>query len=506
VTIMRVALINPPMPERTYPGKAMGLDYLATPLLEDNFTVEIFDLDVLGKISIENILKVFRPQVVGITNLSLQNDLANQLARSVKQFDKSIIVVKGGFHELFGFGTTLEYHHDYVDYVVVGEGEKTFLEFIRSAARGTLLQDREDIPGLAYYDGSIKYTGKRQSMVGPDLDIYTPSRLCHYTTYDYDVFGKRKTAQILTVRGCKDACNFCTESRFSRIERSRSLDSIYGELQELSGEGYEAIYFDDSTFTRNQTRTIDICNMMKTYFPQLVWGCNTRVDCLTPDLISLMYQSGCVYMFTGLESAVPDVLVGLNKTQNPKVYLSKAEEVYRTLHENKLTSSVFLIFGAPRKIVSSGKVIYELESFDDIKTSLDFVFNRLKPYYLSMNVLRLLPGVPFSIGEKFRILWPGEKVIHAGYYDNAWYSHMKMTDLRTKHDVYLAFEARSSIVPPNMTPHYCYRILEYAVQQINKSNGENGHRCKLVVDKEFEDKYLTCHHGKYDLAPFESMN
>lgn len=503
---MNILLINPPLQERTYPGKAMGLDYLAKELIDNGYYVDILDLDVLGIDDFSPRLQKYKPNIVGITNLSIQNDIANDIAKKIKEYSSSILVVKGGFHELYGYEYTLEHHKECVDYVVVGEGEKSFLELISNFKRGYLQSERQNILGLAYYDYEnmrVHYTGKRQLISADELNELIPRRLNYYDTYSFEVLEGKKTAQVMGVRGCANFCNFCTESKTGATERKRSIDSIYAELTELSNDGYEAVYFDDSTFTRDRERVLKICKMFKDNFPDMVWGCNTRDDCLDEDLITVMEKSNCVYMFTGFESAVPEVLSGLNKTQNIDYYLVNAEKIYRRLHNSKIKSSVFLIFGSAKKNKITNQ--YEPETFDDVKESINFSLHNLKPLYLSMNILRLLPGVPFSEKNIFSSIRPEGEVIHAGYYDKKWYEINNKQDIRTTHHIYRAFEAKGSVVPPYMTPEYCYKILEYVVDSVNSMNNKNHYKCKIVVDNKFEDAYLFFKNGTYKLAPFNEI-
>ncbi len=379
------------------------------------------------------------------------------------------------------------------------------MELVRSIEMGSLARDRSRILGLAYFDDRVMFNGKRPLLNETELNNCIPSRLIFHTSYNFDIFDGRKTAQVMTSRGCMDTCFFCTESRLSRVDRKRSPESIYTELQELAGDGYEAIYFDDSTFTRDQRRTMSICNMFEESFPEFVWGCNTRVDCLNNELISMMGNSRCVYMFTGVESTVPEVLLGMNKTQNPEKYVLDAENVYARLYSSSIWSSVFLLFGAPRRTRTSNGVTYSPETFQDVKKSIDISLYRLKPRYLSMNVLRLLPGAPYSISEKFRCLWPDGTDVHAGYYDRMWYDQEAKMDLRATHHIYRAFESTRCIVPQYMTPDYCYDILRYTVDAINAINNKNHYQCKIVVARQFEECYLAYKEGKYMLAPLSEM-
>ena len=234
------------------------------------------------------------------------------------------------------------------------------------------------------------------------------------------------------------------------------------------------------------------------------WGCNTRVDAVDEKLLYIMKDSGCVYMFCGVESGVPEVLLGMNKTRDPKNYLLSAKHVYKTMSEAGLPSSVFLIFGAAKRVIKDDKPIFIPDDLEDAKKSIEFAIS-LEPNYLSMNVLRLLPGVPFSCSEKFASIRPNGEIVHGGHYDEKWYESKYLKDLRSKHEIYRAFEGRGSVNPPHMTPEVCYKILEFAVKEVNKAK-EKGLNIKIVTDPSFSEKYLEIKDGKYVLAPFEKID
>ena len=193
---MRILLVIPPLPERTYPGKAMGPDYLAKALLAHGRHVEIFDLDVLGKESLLSGIRDYIPHIVGITNMSIQNDIANDIARDVKEcaeeLGQAILVIKGGFHELFGHKHTISLHHDYVDYVVVGEGEGTVVRLADAYESGSLQTQRKNLKGLAYYeDNEPHFTGEPIPLSQEDLGELLPS-ITDPMTFMFSVARKQR--------------------------------------------------------------------------------------------------------------------------------------------------------------------------------------------------------------------------------------------------------------------------------------------------------------------------
>lgn len=309
--------------------------------------------------------------------------------------------------------------------------------------------------------------------------------------YDFDpIFRDKKTgkllktAQLYTQIGCGNVCYFCFESErpaeetlqkryMSRgypqaeAERmsSRSLASVQREIETLLAEGYEAFYFDDSTFTENKQRALEFIAMMKEFHDThgIVWGMNTRIDTLDDDIIdALANDTGIVYQFSGVESLVPEVIEGIGKVQataNPdyaetmypegktgQAYVDRTKEVYRKLRERGMTDSVFLIFGCPKRIPiepgepveEEAQVIFEpfrdedgrplIKDFtgqevgklvgnkvilgryykilpatiDDDKRSIRETIWELQPDYLAFNVLRFIPDSKFATAPDYK--------------------------------------------------------------------------------------------------------
>jgi radical SAM superfamily enzyme YgiQ (UPF0313 family) len=496
----KILLVNPYLLERTYQGKAMGLDYLATQLLNLSFECKIFDFEI--HTDFENVLKKYSPDIVGITSLSIQNDIANNIAKKVKEISEDIIVIKGGPHETFSYKYTQTFHHEYVDFSIIGEGEETIKDLCTSISNGTIESDKFKIKGISFYhNNKIVFTGHRD--IALNIDNYIPTRLNFDASYNFDVFKFEKTAQVMTSRGCYSNCFFCTESSLSKFERHRSIESVEHELKLLKKEKYKAIYFDDSTFTRNRERTIEICNILRKY--GFIWGCNTRVDCLDEQLIRLMKESGCVYCFCGIESATKEVLRGLNKTTSPKEYLADAENVYRWFRKYNLPVSVFLILGSAKLVNDIGtRRKYIHETIDDFKKSVTFAINRLNPDFLSLSVLRLLPGTPFASFDKFSFLSNLEYPIDGKYYDQKWYEKNNLADFRNKHHIFKAFEGRFSI-NSNITARQIYESLQFVFDIVNNNNLHRETPTHIVLNSTVFNEFVKLEEGKYQLSPFNEI-
>ena len=109
----------------------------------------------------------------------------------------------GGNHLTFNYQEMLE--KDYVDLVVMGEGEYTMLELVQTLEEGG---DLKNVKGIAYQD---VVTPPRPLI--EDLDeLPFPAR--HLLPMDhYKILNmKLHTATLISGRGCPMQCSFCASA------------------------------------------------------------------------------------------------------------------------------------------------------------------------------------------------------------------------------------------------------------------------------------------------------
>src|SRR5262245_66172593 len=148
---MRVLLINPSYPFEEFPRLLVTLPYVASALQAEGHEVEILDL-LLSRTTPEKIerrMARFRPQVVGITSVTLNHHIAASIAEVVRKCDGAVPIAMGGPHVSFEIEGSFR-DLPALDYIAIGEGEHTMRELVSS------LEGREgvsDVRGLALRAG-----------------------------------------------------------------------------------------------------------------------------------------------------------------------------------------------------------------------------------------------------------------------------------------------------------------------------------------------------------------
>jgi radical SAM superfamily enzyme YgiQ (UPF0313 family) len=327
VNIIKILLIVPPLSkEELFKRGAsetgsllppLGLAYIASMLEKNNHTVEIID-GIAKSISIESIIKKTKDfDVVGLTSITTFALRMNQIGKAIKDENPKIKIVIGGPH-----ATAVPYeiiNKEFVDFVIVGEGEYSFVELISSLES----ENYDSIKGILYKKrGKVHYTGPRELITELDK-LPLPSRhllpMKNYKSSEARS-NKQPSLSMITSRGCPFNCIFCNKNIFGIKFRAHSPEYVIKEMEILKNEyGAKDIAIWDDNFTVNKERVYKICELMIEKKLNVSWSCEARVDCVDLDLLKAMRKAGCDYIAYGLESGSEKVLNKMRKGFNKDI-------------------------------------------------------------------------------------------------------------------------------------------------------------------------------------------
>ena len=200
------------------------------------------------------------------------------------------------------------------DVAVIGEGERTIVELLETLEEGRNLAG---VPGIAFRrDDACIRTPEREPIRDIDsipypawdlfpMDYYALLRMPHATNRD-------RVLPMFGARGCPYKCNFCY--RIDKGVRLRSPAGIVAEIQVLK-ERYGATYitFMDDLLMYSERRMRALCEAMIAANVDVKWCGNGRLNVVTPDLLTLMKQAGCVFINYGIEAMDDRVLKTMHK-------------------------------------------------------------------------------------------------------------------------------------------------------------------------------------------------
>jgi len=249
--------------------------------------------------------------VVGIHCDSARYYRAVELARTAKQ--AGAIVVLGGPHPTYAEEEVFQ--TGVVDYVVRGEGERSFVALLTALRDGAAV---DGAPGITFRrGGTLVRTPDAPPIDHLDAMPFPARHLVDMDRYRTTTMEGRSIANVHTSRGCPFKCSFCSSSWFDGVKwRDRSPASIVDEVEELVTRwNYHAVAFVDDLFTMDARRVIGVCEEILRRRLDVYWWCFTRADTLVRNerMVELMAASGCKRVFIGVESATEAVLVDYNK-------------------------------------------------------------------------------------------------------------------------------------------------------------------------------------------------
>lgn len=322
----------------------LGIGYLASVLLYDGFNVQIFDMDVenIGVIELQNILVSFRPGVVGISTTTLTFKNALRVAKTVKNNLADCLVILGGPHVSVNHSDALQY--PFVDIVVRGEGEMTFLEICRSIEKGDF---PDNIQGtIVRSNDSIIVLPKRERIANLDALPFPARHLMPLNLYNIP-------GTILTSRGCPFACGFCAGPVvLGRKYVTRSPENVVEEVQVcIDVFGLTSFYFIDDTMTHDTRRLLAICDGLREvkiaskYNRKLKWTCESRADVISLEILKDMRSAGCTTIQFGMESGSQELLDQLGK----KVKLEQIEQAVAWSCEAGISPVLSMVFPHPNE-------------------------------------------------------------------------------------------------------------------------------------------------------------
>ena len=287
---------------------------MAAVLEKRGHNVDVIDLqgDDPSTKELEAELQLLHPDIVGVTSATLTFNPAIQIIRAAKRVLPSCLTLMGGPHVTVMDEETLNANPD-TDVVVRGEGEQTILELAQLVSE-TRLDNLGGVAGITFRKKTGQVVRNSQRPFIEDLDTLPYPAHEHFDVRRYMVSGKTYLP-IITSRGCPFQCAFCLASHMcGKGFRARRPKNVVDELEWLKDTyGAEAFAFYDDTFTYDNRRAFAICEEMRNRKFNLPWDCRTRVDRVTPELLTTLRKTNCLLIHFGVESGSQKMLNAMRK-------------------------------------------------------------------------------------------------------------------------------------------------------------------------------------------------
>ena len=298
---MRLLLINPRFPESFWsfkwaidnilPNKRtthppLGLATLAA-LCPENWEVEIIDENI------ESIPLDPRADIIGVCGMGVQFKRQKELLTFYKR--KGYYVVAGGSYA----SLCPELYESLADTVVAGEAEYIWKEFCKDF-------EREKPKRLYHEHGEVALT-----------DSPLPR-------FDLLKLDKYQAVSLQFSRGCPFRCEFCDIIvMFGRKPRTKSLEQVGRELDELRGLNINNVFFVDDNLIGNKPLAKKLLKFLSEYQREhnhrFHFGTEASLNLAhDEELLELFRGANFGWVFIGIESPDEESLKETLKFQNTR--------------------------------------------------------------------------------------------------------------------------------------------------------------------------------------------
>ena len=371
----------------------LALAQLASWLEAHNHPVSLIDLRVDGLNELDCARHVVKSHIdiVGLSINYVTFPSALKIAREIKLMKRDVIIVFGGEHVTYQDSEIFKIYGDYVDFIVRGESEETFLELVSALEnkKGTI-----GIAGVSSKKGGIFFKSPDRLPID-DLDTlpWANRAVAERALRS----GKELEIGILTQRGCPFPCSFCNANRFLSNEskmtvRQRSPANVVGEMEKLAPLLYQnrtMLRFYDATFITKSNISrkwaIEFCDEIERRKVKVPFDAFIRADSFDftreedQALLARLKNAGLISTYIGLESGSDQTLqvynkkVDVNESEAAQIYLKKVD----------------------MKGSTNGCMTFQQEStLKDIKQTVEFIYRlQLCTFWNCLSRAETLPGI-----------------------------------------------------------------------------------------------------------------
>ena len=310
-----------------------------------------------------------KPDVIAfsVTTYTFQKGL--EIAGLIRRVYPDIPFIFGGVHPTLLPEETIE--QPLVDAICIGEGEKSFLEYLDKLEKG----QEPEVDGIWYKDskGSIHKNPLRpfeediDSLTFPNWDYWGIKR--YLETNLYYLPG---SMSILSSRGCPYNCSFCSNKAIreavpGRYYRVRSPENVIAEikmnLEKYQHKGLKSIFFGDEIFGVDYRWLEAFCELYikEGLSKRLPWYCETRADIITKQWARTAARANCKLVLLGIESGDDYIRRQVYKKD---ISQEAIMEAVPNLKDNGIAFMFSMILGCPqdtKKTIRAGiKLVKQL--------------------------------------------------------------------------------------------------------------------------------------------------
>ncbi|MGH4121683.1 MAG: B12-binding domain-containing radical SAM protein [Clostridium sp.] len=308
-----------------------------------------------------------KADIVAFSCYIWNRDYVKQISDLLKLIDSNIKLLYGGPEVSFDSENYLK--DSFADYLIEGEGEETYREFIEYMIAGS---DLKDVKGLYYKENDeIFYGGKRALM---DLNkIVFP--------YNIEDDLNNKIVYFEASRGCPFNCKYCLSSTIRGV-RFMDLERVKVDLKFLIDKNVKLIKFVDRTFNCNDKFAMGIWEYLMSLETDTTFHFEISADVLNDKQLKLLAKApkGRFQFEVGVQTTNDEVLKNINRFV---VFGDIKKQVMELKKYGNIKQHLDLIAGLPG------------ENFESFKKSFNDLY-AIEPDEIQLGFLKILKGAPMK--------------------------------------------------------------------------------------------------------------
>jgi len=321
----------------------LGILAVSTPLLRAGYRVKLIDSTITPNFQarvMEELSDALCLAVSLVTGPMIRETVA--IAREAKRRYPEKPVVLGGWHPSLLPDQTLA--AEYVDMIVIGQGEQAFLELVQRIEAGAA---PKGIAGVGYKeDGRMVFNPRRE--LRPISEM--PPKAYHIADFDaYERLCGRRWAMYTSSLACPFNCGYCTnDGVYGRKWNALDAGQASEELCDLASRyRLKLIWVVDDNFLVDRDRALRIAEGILERGVRFEWSIQASTNLVTRMSVAelkLLRRAGLTQVAQGADSGSPKVLHLMNKD------FQKLDTIYEAadrLSQAGIRPSFNMIFGYP---------------------------------------------------------------------------------------------------------------------------------------------------------------
>jgi radical SAM superfamily enzyme YgiQ (UPF0313 family) len=289
----------------------IGILYASSFLVKENYKVKVIDqrVDIGWKKTLSRELKG-NPLCIGISSLTGKQIFNGiEISKFAKENCSDIPIIWGGVHPSLFPQQTLE--NKYIDIVVKGDGELTFLEVVKAIENNKSLKG---IKGISYKNSNKLYHNEDRNFIDLNSIPEIPYDLVDIKNYlNARISNTECHLPFYTSRGCPHRCAFCYNNVFNKRTYRMMKPELVVERMKMLIEKYniDSMTIDDDNFFVSTRRVEEICKLMKQEGIDLTWQSGCRLDYInkfSESFLNTLSSSGLFMLQLGAESGCQRIL------------------------------------------------------------------------------------------------------------------------------------------------------------------------------------------------------